>query len=104
MQSNLPLFERLGIEVIAASADGEVGARIMTEDNEITFPIGYSVDAEQIEAVGAVSGVRQERTIVQPAEFVLNPDGIVMASMYSTTQLGRMNPREVLQFIKSRMD
>lgn len=93
----------MGIKVIAASADEEPGAREMVTDQGLTFPVAYGVGAEQIEAIGAIAGIRQEKTIIQPAEFVLNPDGEVVASMYSSTQLGRMNPREILQFLKSRM-
>lgn len=91
------------MKVIAASTDAESGARKMAGDQGLTFPVAYDLNAQHIEALGAVAGIRQDETIVQPAEFVLNPDGEVVASMYATTQLGRMNPREVLQFLKSRM-
>ncbi len=99
----MALFDRMGVKVIAASTDEEAGARKMAADQQLTFPVAFGVDLEQIEAIGAIPGIRQEKTIVQPAEFVLNPDGEVVASMYSSTQLGRMKPREVLQFLKSRM-
>ncbi len=93
----------MSVKVVAASADAEVGARKMAADQNLTFPIAYGVTAEQIETIGAVAGIRQGETIIQPAEFILNPDGEVVASMYATTQLGRMNPREILQFLKSRV-
>lgn len=93
----------MGVKVIAASADNESGARKMVSEQKLTFPVAYGVHAGVIEKLGAFQGVRQGETYVQPAEFILNPDGAVVASMYSSTQLGRMDPREVLQFLKSRM-
>ena len=42
-------------------------------------------------------------TILNPCEFILNPEGTVMASLYATTQLGRMNPAEIVRFVKARM-
>jgi hypothetical protein len=41
--------------------------------------------------------------MIQPCEFVIRPDGTVAASMYATTQLGRMMPEAVHQFIKARI-
>lgn len=103
VQSNLHLFDRMGVKVIAASADDEAGARKMAGEQKLTFPVAYGVQPLVAELTGAFSGVRQERTYIQPTEFVINPDGIIAASMYSSTQLGRMNPREILQFLKSRV-
>ena len=93
----------MGIKVTAASTDTEAGARKIAGEQKLTFPVAYGVTSENIEAVGAFSGIRQDEVIIQPAEFVLNPEGEVVASMYSSTQLGRMNSREVLQFLKSRV-
>lgn len=103
IESIIPLFQRMGIRVIAASGDEEAGARKMAGEQRLTFPVAYGVQAELIEKLGAFQGVRQGETYIQPTEFILNPDGKVVASMYSSTQLGRMNPREVLQFLKSRV-
>lgn len=93
----------MGVKVVAASTDPEAGARKMAADHNLTFPIAYGVNSEHIEALGAFSGARQDEVMIQPAEFVLNPDGDIVASMYASTQLGRMYPREVLQFLKSRI-
>lgn len=95
-------FDRLGIRVIAASTDPEAGARTAAADEKLSFPVAYGVSEADIAAIGAWSGERQGRTIVQPAEFVLRPGGEVAASMYGTTQLGRMSPREIAVFVKAR--
>ena len=93
----------MGVRVIAACADNEVGARKMVSEQKLTFPVAYGVQADLIEKLGAFQGVRQGEMYIQPTEFVINPDGEVAASMYASTQLGRMKPREVLQFLKNRV-
>lgn len=103
VQSHLSEFEELGIKVIAGSVDNETEAGTIAAAIGLTLPIIYNVQPGMIEDLGAFTGVRQEKTYLQATEFIVNPEGNVAASMYSTTQIGRMNPREVLQFIKSRM-
>ena len=95
-------FDRLGIRVIAASTDPEEGARKVVADHGLSFPVAYGVIEADISAIGAWSGDREGRTITQPAEFVLRPGGEVAASLYGSTQLGRMSPREVAVFVRAR--
>ena len=94
----------MGVKLIAASTDSREQTQQMVEEHGFEFPIAYGVTQADIAALGAFSGERRGDTIMQATEFILNPAGEVAASMYSTTQLGRMNPREVAQFIKARMD
>ena len=94
----------MGVRVLAVSVDDEAGARKMAADNKLSMPIAYGLTVDQIKLLDAFTGERQTGTYIQPTEFVLRPGGEVAASMYSTMQLGRMKPREVLQFLKSRME
>jgi hypothetical protein len=55
------------------------------------------------EKIGAWIGERQGKAMIQPCEFVLRPDGTVAASMYATTQLGRMLPEAIWNFVKARI-
>lgn len=91
------------MKVIAASTDSEAAVRKTISDEGFTFPIGYGVTEADIAAVGAVQGERKESAIIQPTEFILKPGGEVMASLYGSTQVGRMNPREVAVFVKDRL-
>lgn len=102
VQENIRLFARLGIKVIAASTDPEVGALKAVSDEGLTFPVGFGINEADIASLGAWSGERQGETIMQPAEFVLRPGGEVAASLYATTQIGRMSPREIAVFVKDR--
>ena len=102
IQENYKLLDRLGIKVIAASTDPEAGAVGTVATGGLTFPVAYGVKQEEIDALGAWPGERRGETIMQPAEFILRPGGEVAASLYATTQLGRMNPREIAVFVKDR--
>ena len=102
VQENIKLFDRLGIKVIAASVDAEAGAQKMIAEQSITYPVGFGVTQTEIDVLGAFSNERQGETIVQPAEFLLWPGGEIAASLYATSQLGRMSPREIAVFVKDR--
>lgn len=97
------MVKRLGVKVVAASTDGEAAARKSASDLSLSFPVGFGVTANDIETLGAWPGERKGETIMQPAEFILRPGGEVAASLYGTTQLGRMNPHEVAVFVKDRL-
>lgn len=102
VQDQFKLLDRLGIKVIAASTDPEAGARKTISDAGLAFPVGFGVTESDITAVGAWPGERKGETIIQPAEFILRPGGEVAASLYATTQVGRMKPREIAVFVKDR--
>lgn len=99
----MPQFNELGIKVVAANADGEGDTGSTASQHGISFPVAHSVGPEVSAALGAWKGERQGRGYMQPAEFVLRPTGEIAASLYASTQLGRMDPFEVLRFIKARM-
>ncbi len=103
VQEQFKLFTRLGIKVVAASADSEEMVRKTISDEGYTFPVGFGVSPADTTAIGAVRGDRNDEAIIQPAEFILRPGGEVAASLYASTQLGRMSPREVVAFVKDRL-
>ena len=102
VQEKIKLFGRLGIKVVAASTDAESGAKKMITEQEITYPVGFGMSLAKIDSLGAFAGERQGETIVQPAEFLLWPGGKIAASLYATSQLGRMSPHEIAVFVKDR--
>ena len=99
----MPRFKELGIKVVAANADGDADSEHTRSHHGLSFPVAHSVTPEVAKAIGAWTGERQGKFITQATEFVLRPGAEVAASMYSTTQLGRMDPQEVVRFIESRM-
>ena len=102
VQEKIKLFDRLGIKVIAASTDAESGAQKMIDEQAITYPVGFGMSKVEIDTLGAFAGERKGETIVQPVEFLLWPGCKIAASLYATSQLGRMSPREIAVFVKDR--
>ena len=88
-----------GAKVIALWVEDEATTEGFAQDNGIEFPIGYGVDAT---AVAAVTGafVNPEPTYLQSTGFVLNADGKVLVSVYSSGTIGRLVPNEVIGMIQ----
>ena len=62
------------------------------------FPVGHSANAD---AVAAATGafVNAKPHYLQPAGFVLAPDGTVKAAVYATSAIGRMMAKDVVGFV-----
>ena len=97
-------FLELGVRVIAGNTEGVPETGATAHDHQLSFPVAHSLNPELVKALGGWMGERRGKRIMQPLEFVIRLNGEVAASMYATTQLGRMDPQEVLRFVKSRMD
>ena len=103
MEQAYPELSALGIAVIAGNTEGRAETEQTQHDHGLSFPVAQGVPASAIEKLGALTGVRRGVSHMQPCEFVLRPDGTVAASLYASTQLGRMDPHEVLRFVQSRI-
>ena len=95
-QNALPEFEALGAKLVTASVDpiekaGEVAA-------QLSFPHAYGVTRETADLLGA--WWEDRRNFMQPAEFILDEAGRVLASSYSAGPLGRMDAADVVRLIK----
>ena len=104
VERSYDLFLELGVRVIAGNTEGVPETGATPHDHQLSFPVAHSVNPELVKVLGGWIGERQGKRIMQPSEFVIRPNGEVAASMYATTQLGRMDPQEVPRFVKSRMD
>ena len=103
MEASFAEFEELGVKIVAGNADGDPDTAQTHTDHDLSFPVAHTVDVALAEKLGAWVGEKKGSMMIQPCEFVLRPDGSVAASMYATTQLGRMNPQEILTFIRARI-
>jgi peroxiredoxin len=91
-------LDRLGIKVVALSVDDEATSAATVAKNHLQFPVGHSANAD---AVAAATGafVNANPRYLQPAGFVLAPDGTVKASVYATSAIGRMLAKDVVGFV-----
>ena len=65
----------------------------------LEFPVGHSADAEALHsALGAF--VNRDPDYLQSAGFVLDPDGRVLVSVYSSGAIGRLLPGDVAGMVR----
>ena len=93
----------VGAKVVALSVDDEATTAELVAKHGLTFPVGHSADAK---AISAATGafVDPERGFLQSTGFVLNPDGQVVVSVYSSGAIGRLVPDDVLGLIRYLRD
>lgn len=91
-------FAEAGVEVLSLSVDDEATATDLVESNDITYPVGHSADAHQLsELTGAF--LNPDPVFVQATGFVLDPDGNVVVSSYSSGAIGRLTTEDTLGLI-----
>lgn len=104
--AQLRAFERaadklaeLDIRVVALSVDDEDTTRGLVDKHGLSFPVGHGADAD---AVAAATGafVNPEPAFLQSTGFVLDPDGHVLVSVYSSGAIGRLVPDDVIGMIR----
>jgi peroxiredoxin len=88
----------IGVFVVALSVDDEATTKELVAKHGLTFPVGHSADAR---GVAAATGafVNDEPTYLQSTGFVLDPEGRVVVSVYSSGAIGRLVPDDVVGLI-----
>jgi peroxiredoxin len=87
-------LDELGVKVLALSVDDEATTRELIAKHDLTFPVGHSADAAAMhEATGAF--LNPDPTYLQSTGFVLDPEGKVIVSVYSSGAIGRLLPEDV---------
>jgi peroxiredoxin len=90
-----PELEALGIKVVAASADPLDKAKEVAAER--SYPVGYGVTRAMADQLGA--WWEDRRSIIQPSEFIVDAQGKVRASTYSSGPIGRMDPADVIRLV-----
>lgn len=86
------------MKVVAASTDPLDKAKEVAA--ELPFPVAYGLTRQQADQVGG--WWEERRSIVQPAEFVLDQQDKVVSSTYSSGPIGRVDAADVIKHIKFR--
>lgn len=98
-QRRLPLLQEEGIEVVAFSADDLAHASETVEKHQITFPVGYGIDAEKTATL--LKGYWNEgRRALESTNFLLRPTGEIEVAVYSSKVLGRLAVDDVLAYVR----
>jgi peroxiredoxin len=92
-------FDEIGAKVVALSIDDESATEELVAKHGLTFSIGHSANARAIaEVTGAF--VDPDVGFLQSTGFIVDPDGRVVLSVYSSGAIGRLVPDDVLGFLR----
>lgn len=92
-------FADVGAQVVALSVDDEATTKELVAKHGLTFPVGHSADARRV-AAATGAFVNDEPTYLQSTGFVLDPEGKVVVSVYSSGSIGRLVPEDVVGLIR----
>lgn len=105
-QTQLRAFQRardalsaVGASVVSLSVDDQATAHKLVSDFGIEFPVGHSADAHELARLTGAF-VNTDPLYVQATGFVLDPEGRVLVSTYSSGAIGRLTPDDVIGLIK----
>ena len=92
-----------GIGVATLWVDDEQTTADFTAKYGLTFPLGHSADAR---AVARLTGafVNEDPLYLQSTGFVLDPQGKVIVSVYSSGAIGRLVPEDVTGLVRYLRD
>ena len=82
----------MGVTLIAGSVDSEEKTLEVAAD--LGFPVAYGMTRAMGDSIGAWWEERRDH--IQPSEFLITGKGRVLASTYSSSPVGRMDPEETL--------
>jgi peroxiredoxin len=85
--------------VVALSVDDEATTKELVNKYKLEFPVGFGADADTI-AAATGAFVNPEPKFLQSTGFLLDPDGRVVVSVYSSGAIGRLVPDDVVGMIK----
>lgn len=92
-----------GVQVAALSVDDEATTAALIAKHNLTFPVGYGADAPAIVALTGAF-VNPDPVFLQSTGFVLDPQGKVVVSVYSSGAIGRLVPDDVAGLVRYARD
>ena len=88
-----------GVRVAALPVDDEATTAALIVKHGLTFPVGYGADARKVaDLTGAF--VNPDPVYLQSTGFVLDPQGTVVVSVYSSGAIGRLVPDDVAGLVR----
>lgn len=88
-----------GVKVAALSVDDKPTTGQLIAKLGLGFPVGHSADAREVAALTGAF-VNPDPVYIQSTGFVLDPEGKVVVSVYSSGAIGRLVPEDVLGLVR----
>ena len=86
------VLAELGVSIVAGSVDSEEKTTEVAA--ELGFPVAWGMTREMGDRFGAWWD--EDREFIQPSEFFITGSGEVLASTYSSSPVGRMDPEDAV--------
>ena len=98
-QRSLGRLAPLDVSVAALSVDDEATTANLIAKHGLTFPVGFGAD---VRAIAGLTGafVNPDPVYLQATGFVLDPNGKVVVSVYSSGAIGRLVPDDVAGLVR----
>jgi peroxiredoxin len=88
-----------GVQIAALSVDDEASTVDLIDKHGLTYPVGFGADARAIaDLTGAF--VNPNPVYLQSTGFVLDPQGKVVVSVYSSGAIGRLVPEDIAGLLR----
>ena len=88
-----------GIQVAALWVDDEQTTAEFTAKHGLTFPLGHSADARAVARL-TDAFIHDDPLYLQSTGLVLDPQGKVIVSVYSSGAIGRLLPEDVIGLVR----
>lgn len=86
------------MRILAASVDSIEDATKIVKDNQLTFPVAYGLDAEEVSsATGAF--YEEDKKFIHATGFLFNREGTIIVASYSSGAIGRLTPQDCITLI-----
>lgn len=97
-ETNAALFREIGVEVVAASVDSVERTAALAEGHRLSFVTMISeLDAADVAASTGAYLNEGDRTFLHATGFLLDPQGRIAVSVYSSGPIGRLGANDVLK-------
>ncbi len=97
-QANLEQARATGIAVYALSTDPLDKAQQTVDKLGLTFPVIYGVDGPATAAT-LTCWYEEERNIIQPAAFIIDPARKILNVTYTSGPIGRLQIKDALGLV-----
>lgn len=96
-ETHKPELDELDVRILALSSDTQDGAKGTVSKLNLHFPVLYGLDpAATSRLIGCYTGTHDGSPHIQPASFVLDPEGKLVHAVYSSGKVGRLTAEDAL--------
>ena len=99
VRASTRILQSIGVEIVAVSVDDEAVSTALVDRMRLNFTVGFGVKADEISAATGAY-VAEDAAYLQSTGFVLDKQGRILTSVYSSGAIGRLVPEDVAGFVR----